>query len=310
MGKIKPTPESIDMFMSYGDKTKDIVNRKLLDIVIGDIYWGVITPAQAMLMLYGLPPPNVKETVSEFKKHFVDKEKMVEKKYSDILEEIAIKYYKEYEHGNVKEVSGKDVDRLLKDSEDFLKRLRELREDIEKEIQKKSFEEIYENVFKIMKALFGNKQEHELIRDYEKEIINRGKANPKYIHTMNELIQLKKDFKNKKTPGKYEFEKIRKDAVYLIEDTIEYVQRKELGLLEKSKVILSLSNGKHAELFLVNPQFLIMENKIKKITTKIEDSSIEELNKALAEHKGNKTKIDNRVLDLLRGFLGDFDIHL
>jgi hypothetical protein len=235
---------------------------------------------------------------------------MVEKKYSDILEEIAIKYYKEYEHGNVKEVSGKDVDRLLKDSEDFLKRLRELREDIEKEIQKKSFEEIYENVFKIMKALFGNKQEHELIRDYEKEIINRGKANPKYIHTMNELIQLKKDFKNKKTPGKYEFEKIRKDAVYLIEDTIEYVQRKELGLLEKSKVILSLSNGKHAELFLVNPQFLIMENKIKKITTKIEDSSIEELNKALAEHKGNKTKIDNRVLDLLRGFLGDFDIHL
>jgi len=28
MGKIKPTPESIDMFMSYGDKTKEIINRK------------------------------------------------------------------------------------------------------------------------------------------------------------------------------------------------------------------------------------------------------------------------------------------
>ena len=288
MGKIKPTPESIDMFMSYGDKTKDIVNRKLLDIVIGDIYWGVITPAQAMLMLYGIPPPNVKETVPEFRRIFIEKEKMIEKKYGDILEEIVMKYYKGYEHGNVKEVSGKEVDKLLKDSEDFLKRLRELREDIEKEIQKKSFEEIYENVFKIMKALFGDKEEPQLIREYEKEIINKAKGNPKYIHTLNELIQLKKDFKNKKTPGKYEFEKIRKNAVYLIEDLIEYNQRKELGLLEKTKVILTFNNNKHAELYLLNPAFLIIENKIKKITT----------------------KIDNRIIDLLRGNLGDFDILL
>ena len=310
MGKIKPTPESIDMFMSYGDKTKDIVNRKLLDIVIGDIYWGVITPAQAMLMLYGIPPPNVKETVPEFRRIFIEKEKMIEKKYGDILEEIVMKYYKGYEHGNVKEVSGKEVDKLLKDSEDFLKRLRELREDIEKEIQKKSFEEIYENVFKIMKALFGDKEEHQLIREYEKEIINKAKGNPKYIHTLNELIQLKKDFKNKKTPGKYEFEKIRKNAVYLIEDLIEYNQRKELGLLEKTKVILTFNNNKHAELYLLNPAFLIIENKIKKITTKIEDSDMNELNKALAEHKGIKTKIDNRIIDLLRGNLGDFDILL
>lgn len=310
MGKIKPTPESIDMFMSYGDKTKDIVNRKLLDIVIGDIYWGVITPAQAMLMLYGIPPPNVKETVPEFRRIFIEKEKMIEKKYGDILEEIVMKYYKGYEHGNVKEVSGKEVDKLLKDSEDFLKRLRELREDIEKEIQKKSFEEIYENVFKIMKALFGDKEEPQLIREYEKEIINKAKGNPKYIHTLNELIQLKKDFKNKKTPGKYEFEKIRKNAVYLIEDLIEYNQRKELGLLEKTKVILTFNNNKHAELYLLNPAFLIIENKIKKITTKIEDSDMNELNKALAEHKGIKTKIDNRIIDLLRGNLGDFDILL
>lgn len=310
MGKIKPTPESIDMFMSYGDKTKDIVNRKLLDIVIGDIYWGVITPAQAMLMLYGLPPPNVKETVSEFRKHFVEKEKMVEKKYADILEEIAIKYYKGYEHGNVKEVSGKDVDRLLKDSEDFLKRLRVLREDIEKEVQKKSFEDIYENIFKLMKSLFGNKTESELVKEFEKEMVNKGKTNPKYIHTLNNLIKLKKEFKEKKSPGKYEFENLRKDAVYMTEDMIEYGQRKELGLLEKSKVLLTFDNNKHGELFLTNPAFLVIENKIKKISNKIEDSDMNELNKALTENRGSKTKIDNRVIDLIRGHLGDFDIHL
>jgi len=309
MGKIKPSPESIDMFMSMGDKTKDIVKRRLLDIVIGDIYWGIITPAQAMLMLYGLPPPTPKETVAEFKRVFVDEEKMVEKKYADILEEIAIKYYKGYEHGKVKEVSGKEVDKLLKDSEDFLKRLRDLREDIEKEIQKKSFEDIYSNVFKILKSLFGDNSENELIRNYEKEIINKAKGNPKYIHTLNQLISFKKAFKEKKAPEKYEFENLRKDSVYLIEDLIEYSQRKDLGLLEKTKVILTFK-GKHAELYLTNPVFLVQENKIMKITDHIENSDANELNHTLSQFRGTKAKLDAKIMDLLRAELGEFDIHI
>jgi uncharacterized protein (UPF0332 family)/predicted nucleotidyltransferase len=308
MGKIKPTPESIDMFMSMGDKTTDIVKRRLLDIVIGDIYWGVITPAQAMLMLYGLPPPNVKETVPEFKRVFVDKEKMLEKKYADILEEIVMKYYKGYEHGKIKEVSGKEVDKLLKDSEDFLKRLKELREDIEKEMLKKSFEEIYSNVFKMLKALFGDKEENELIKNYEKEIINKGKGNPKYLHALNELVEIKKDYKAKKAPTKYAFENLRKDSVYLIGDLIEYAQRKELGLLEKTKVVLTFDD-KHAELFLTKPAFLVFENKIKKITDKIEDSDANEMNSAIAIHKGSRIKIDNQMISLLKQELGDFDIN-
>lgn len=309
MGKIKPSPESIDLFMSMGDKTKEIVQRRLLDIVIGDIYWGVITPSQAMLMLYGLPPPTVKETVNEFRRVFVEKEKMVEKKYADILEEIAIKYYKGYEHGKVKEVSGKEVDKLLKDSQDYLKRLKELREDIEKDMQKKIFDEIYLNVFKMLKAVFGEHGENELIKEFEKELVNKGKANPRYLHTLNELLSFKKDFKDKKIPTKHAFENLRKDSVYLIESLIEYSQRKELGLLEKIKISIS-SNGKHGELFLVNPAFLVFENKVKKITDKITDSDNNELNKALSEHKGHKVKIDNHMMDLLRAELGEFELHL
>jgi len=309
MGKIKPSPESIDMFMSMGDKTKDIVKRRLLDIVIGDIYWGVITPSQALLMLYGLPPTNVYETVKEMKRVFVDNEKMLEKKYSDILEEIAIKYYKGYEHGKIKEVSGKEVDKLLKDSEDYLKRLKELREDIEKEIQKKTFKEIYNNVFKLLASLFGEKSENELIKEYERDIVNKGKGNPRYLHTLNEIMNIKKDFANKKAPTKYVFESLRKDSVYLIDSMIEYGQRKELGLMEKTKVVLTFKD-KHAELFLTNPAFLVIENKIKKIADKIEDSNANEMDKALAEHRSARVKINNHMMNLLRAELGDFDIHL
>ena len=149
MGKLKPSPEAIDMFMSMGDKTTSRAKKALLDIVVHDIYWGVISPSQAMLMLYGLPPPTTKETVSEMKRVFVDKEKLLEKKYWDMLYEIVIKFYKGYEHGEIKEVSGKDVDRLMKNTEDYLKRLKELREDIEKRMMEKTFEEIYNDVFKL-----------------------------------------------------------------------------------------------------------------------------------------------------------------
>jgi len=310
MGKIKPSPESIDMFMSMGDRTGEIVKRKLLDIVIGDIYWGVVTPSQALLMLYGIPPTNVKETVAEMKRIFVDKEKMLEKKYTDILEEILIKYYKGYEYKKIKEVSGKEVDKLLKDSEDYLKRLKELREEIEKRMMEKTFEEIYTNTFEVLKNLFGKKAENVLVKEYEKEIVKKAKGNSKYIHTLNNLIDMKKKYKSKKAPTKNVFEILRKDSVYLIQELIEYAQRKELGLLQKTKVVLTYK-GKHAELFLTKPAFLVIDGKeIKKITDKIEKSDINEMDSVLANYKGNKTKIDSDIIKILEKELGNFDINL
>jgi uncharacterized protein (UPF0332 family) len=310
MGKIKPSPESIDMFMSAGDKTKEIIKRRFIDIVVNDIYWGVSMPTQGLLMLYGIPPTNAYETVKEFKRIFVDKEKLVEKRYSDILEKVIIKYYKGIDHDKIKEVSGKEIDELLKDSEDYLKRLKELRVEIEKRMMKKTFEEIYTNVFNIMKSLFGEKKQEELIRNFEKEIINKGKGDPRFLHTLNELINIKKKYKIKKVPNLLEFERIRKDSVYLIEALIEYGQRKELGLLKKTKIVLTYKD-KHADLFLTNPAFLVINEKnIKKITNKIEESNINELNQTLANFKGQRIVIDAKVMRLLKKELGEYDICL
>jgi len=309
MGKIKPSPEAIDGYMSVGEKTHEIAKRKLLDIVMGDIFYGVSMPTQGLLMLYGLPPTNIPETVREFKRIFVDKEKLIEKKYADILEEIMIKYFKGYEHEKVKQVSGKEVDKLLKNSEDFLKRLKELRKEIEKRMMQKSFEEIYKNVFKMMKALFGDKADASLIREYEKEIVNKGKGNPKFLHILNELIDMKRKYKTKKAPNLLEFESLRKDSVYLIDSLIEYAQRKELGLIEKTKVTIT-HGDKYSDLFLTKPAFLVSGNEIKKIGNKIEDSNANELNQVLANHKGQRIRMDAKMIALLKQELGDFDICL
>jgi len=177
-------------------------------------------------------------------------------------------------------------------------------------MQRKTFEEINNNVFKMMKSIFGDKSETELINEYEKEILNKGKGNPKFLHTLNEIITIRKDYKNKKLPTKYAFESLRKDSVYLIESLIEFAQRRDLGLLEKTKVLLTFRD-KHAELYLTNPAFLIYENKIRKITNdKIEDSTTNEFNNVLSSNKGHRVKIDSEMLNLLKKELGEFNINL
>jgi predicted nucleotidyltransferase/uncharacterized protein (UPF0332 family) len=227
MGKLKPSPEAIDMFMSMGDKTIKRAKATLLDIVVQDIFYGVSTPSQALLMLYGLPPPNVKETVKEMKRVFVDKEKMLEKKYIDILEEIMIKYYKGYEHDRVKEVSGKDVDRLLKNVEDYIKRMKELREEIDKRAQEKIIEQIYKDTFELLKEMIGKKSQEKLVEKFEKNFVRKAKFPPQDLRILKDIIIAKKQFKKGKL-NSHAVNDARKNASILINDLIEYNQRCEL----------------------------------------------------------------------------------
>jgi len=311
MGKITPSPEAIDKFMSMGEKTKDIVNRRMIDAMV-DIFWSVSTPSQALLMLYGLPPPNVKETVREMRRIFVEEEKMLEKKYIDILEKIAIKYWKGYEHGEIKEISGKEIDELLKDAEDYTKRLEGLRDQIEKRAQERVLSQTYSNVFKLLQNLFGKKPENQLVKDFERELVQKGKADPKNLHILHELINAKEKFKSKKKPSRYEIEDIRKNTSYLINSLIEYGQRCELHEIKKMqiRVVYGKEKNKHADLFLSNPPMILADGKIKKvIESGIVDATQEELDKAIFEQKHkHPEKITEKLLSILKKELGDFDL--
>ena len=226
MGKLKPSPEAIDMFMSMGDKTVKRAKMALLDIVIQDIYWGITTPSQALLMLYGLPPPAPKHLVAEMKKIFVDKEKILEKKYINILENV-VGIYKDYEHEKIKEIKGVEVDKLIKDTEDYLKRLKELREQIEKRTSEKTIEQIYADIFSILKGMLKNKTQSAMIEEFDKVLVKKGKMSPQDLRILKAIVVARADFKK----GKLNVHKVddaRKSASILINDLIEYNQRCEL----------------------------------------------------------------------------------
>ena len=306
MGKIKPSPEAIDMFMSMGDKTDKTVNRRMIDSMI-DIYWGVLTPAQALLMLYGLPPPTHKATPEIFKEIFQTKEKLIEGKYVKTLEK-AVRLFKDYEHEKLKEISGAEIDKLKKESEDYIKRLKQLREEIEKSADKRKVEELDKEVFKLLENLFGKKPKSQLIEIFEKELVKKGKMSSRMLTVLKDIDKVTREHKKGKLK-KGEIETARKDGAILINHLIDYGQRCDLVAIEKSRMRISF-NGKIAELIVTEKgAFLIQGAEIKKITGKIEDSTIKEFNEAMTSQKDKmETKINPKIFSIMEKEIGKFEI--
>lgn len=314
MGKLKPSPEAIDMFMSMGDKTAQRAKMALLDIVIRDLYWGVLTPTQAIIMLYGLPPPTTKEAPKVLKEVFVDKEKMLEKKYSDFFSKV-IQIYKDFEHEKIKEIKGAELDKLIEGSEEYLKRLKELKEQIEKHAQEKTIEQIHQDLVSLLESVTGKKLPAAQIEEFEENFIKSGKFSQQHLRILKDVLSAKTDFKK----GKLDSQKVddaRKNASILINDLIEYTQRCDLVNLEKGRLRLKFKKeGKEhtAELLSADGKtFLFVEKNIRKIdhaAHKVENSTMEEVTEAVEKQKSKKALVlSPHIFELIKKELGDYEI--
>ena len=152
MGRIKPSSEAIDLQMDLGEKLLERTRGKLLSVVGEDLYYAMLNPAQAALMLYGLNPPTPKETINLLREIFVQKEKILEEKYVKNLEEIR-KYYKDIEHGTVKDVKGAEIDRLLKGANEYLQRIKKLFTVLETRFDTKKMKDVADEVESSAKEL-------------------------------------------------------------------------------------------------------------------------------------------------------------
>ncbi len=309
MGKLKPSPEAIDMFMSMGDGVIPRSKRTLLSDIFTNIFWGVTTPAQAMVMLNGSPPPNAKkELIREFKKQFLDT-KMLEKKYIDFLEKV-VQTWRDYEHEKIKEISGKEIDDLLKQTEDFLERLKKLREQIEKKYQQNTIEQVYQDVTELLKTMMGKKTQEKYLETFDKEYVKKGKFGRQHLRMLKDIFEVNSKFKRTKMDS-HKVDRARRDADILIKDLVEYNQRLDLLSLEKSKMKLKFKSGSAELLSTDEASFFFMNNSVKKITDKIQDSTMEEVSKAIAKQRGKMDVVMNsKVFDLIKKQFGDFEIIL
>jgi predicted nucleotidyltransferase len=307
MGKIKPSPEAVDTFMKYGDQNESLVKRRLMDAMI-DIYWGVITPTQALMMLAGHAPPVPKTMVQEVKQVFIDKEKIMGMKELKILEKV-VKMYKDYEHGKLTSVSGEEIDTLLKESKHYDTKLKELRKKLETRMIEHTAEAVHKEVFELLTSLFGTKAKNGLISSFETNLVKQGKMQKRFLPVLKEVSKLD-DKKFVKKLDQNSIDVIRRDSGDLINALVEFAQRKEIAAIEKG--IFKVSYGeKFAELVLTDAGvFFIDQGAVKKVTSSgLHASKPEELDEAMKTIKDRKAlKLSWHVLESLKKAIGDFEI--
>ena len=301
MGKIKPSTEAIDLFMSTGEQMVTRVKQTMKDIIEKDVYWATLTPAQAALMLYGIPPPTPKETIDLLEEIFVKKEKMLEKKYVDILRTIR-KYYKGIEHGDIKEVTGKEVDDLLAKAKDYLKRIRRLFTDIELKKEKESMIDIYETIMSIIRDVLRlegieKATDASIVNLFENELIATGKVPQKFLRIFKDVLKAKKDYEADKLT-KTEIGKVKKDSGELIKFLVEYVQRKRGRELERARI--RVKSGKtYGEILLLDDVAFIIHDI---------DKSDKEVSKAKIKEDGSLDTLEKSSLEEMEKYLIDLKI--
>lgn len=298
MGRIKPSAEAIEMYLSSGEQLIKRIQFKLNDIGIEDLFYSLLTPSQAALMMYGVPPPTPKETPELMREIFVQKEKLIEESFLKTLEQV-IKIRKDVEHGTKKNVSGKEIDELLDNAEKYLVRLKKLFSEIEKKKQEDSIVHIYDTSLSLVRDVLKTEdvtkvENDELVKTFKNVLVSTGKIPEKLLRSLESIIKAKKDYDTKKLT-KIEVQNISKSAGAFIKDMIEYMQRKRGRELDRARVRVKFGD-KYGDVVLFDKDAFIIEESengektVQKATvtkegglTGIRKSSYEEYEKAIAD---------------------------
>jgi len=320
MGKIKPSAEAIDMFMGSGEQMLERVHERIKDIGMEDIFYALLTPSQAAIMLYGMAPPTPRETPEVMENIFVKNEKIFEQKYVEILRK-TIQVRKDIEHGTKKLLSGKELDELLTNAEDYLKRIKKLFSQIEEMKEKESIVHIYETIVTVVRDVMKMEgvervKDVEMINLFEHEMISLGKIPERYLRILKDVMKGKKDYDEKKLT-KQEVDKIRKDSGEFIKFLVEYMQRKRGRELERTKIRVKHGETYGEVILLDKIAFIIhdIDHEEKEISKApinddgsigtTEKSSVEELEKHLAKIDiPQKVFIKSLIFDDLKEIFG------
>ncbi len=320
MGRIKPSREAIDLFMSSGDQSLKRVKKKLKEMGMEDTYYAILTPSQAAIMLYGVPPPTPRETPEVMEDIFVKKEKLLEAKYVKILKD-TVKLRKDIEHGTKKDLSGAELDTYVKNAESYLERIKELFKSIEEKHNTKSILYLYDEVITIIRDVLKSEgiekaEDKEVIKLFEDELISTGKVPARYLRDLNEIVEAKQKH-DANTLNKTDIEKARKGSTGVIRFLIEHLQRKRGRELEKTRIRVK-HGEKYGEVVLLEDHAFVIhdidakDQKIEKAKINpdgslgpLELSNLEEFEKHLAKIKfPKKVFIKEPIFEDLKNIFG------
>lgn len=262
MGRVKPSPEAIDMFMHTGDQMLERVKMKIKEIGMEDFFWATLTPSQAALMLYGLPPPTPKETPAVLREIFVKKEKLLEDKYVKILEKVLITR-KQMEHGTKKDMTGKELDELYDSSKDYLERMKKLFSDLENLREKNEMVNSFDRIITALRDVLimegvESVKDSELLGMYNSKLIETGKISAETLRNLKYVFNAKKNYDTGKIT-KAQTSKTIKQSKEIVKDVVEYIQRQRSKDLEKARIRVKYGD-KYGEIIMLKEKVFIISD--------------------------------------------------
>jgi uncharacterized protein (UPF0332 family)/predicted nucleotidyltransferase len=125
-GRIRPSQEAVWNYYYKSPETLQASKFKMISAVM-DLYWAVIDASHAALMRMNEIPPSPGHVAEMVKAKLIDT-KLIEKKYADVSK----KFYdlsKKIEYREIKEISGSEYDKLYKEAEEYISRMRKFIEE-------------------------------------------------------------------------------------------------------------------------------------------------------------------------------------
>ncbi len=320
MGKVKPSPEAIDMYKATGDQMVQRIQFKMNEIAMEDSFWATFTPSQAAIMLYGLPPPTPKETPEVMREIFVKKEKLLEDEYVKMLEKI-LKTRKDMEHFVKKDVTGKELDELFDIVKKYLKRLNTLFTQITDLKEKEDVQHVWDSTVTVVRDIL-KLEGHEKVSDeamvklFETEVIHRGIIPEKYLRILKTVEKAKRDFDKGKLTTTVA-QKVKKESRELLKFLVEHIQRKRGRELERARIRVKHGNRYGEVLLLEKEAFIIhdLDAEQREITKakitkegglgQLTQSNLEEMEQALANLKiPPKAFLKEKIFEDLKSVFG------
>lgn len=238
LGKFPLTKEAalmrIENVQDYIERAKKMKAR----IVAVDVYHTILDSVQGLLMYLGINPPAPKLTAKYAREHLV-KTGFLEEKDADLIEEV-VKFYKAVDHGDIKEISGKELDEWIKKAEEFYKKVQKIFAALDAKQKEKDVKEAYEFMIKSIVAYLSSinklpEDPKDLPEAFEKEIIKKGIIPEFYREVFRKIIEMRKLVEEKK------FSEISDRELNL---TKEYIRRFGLRMKDLIKKAEEVSEKK------------------------------------------------------------------
>lgn len=140
-GLIQPSKEAVDKHLRIANKLIEKTERTMLKKLTKNLHLAAVSSAQAVLMEMGYRPPTQKE-VPEFVDKYLVEEGKLEKKYSEMADEL-VYLYKDVEHDRRKEITGKELDEFLEKGKEFVEKMKTMLDDLREEEGEEKMYEIF-----------------------------------------------------------------------------------------------------------------------------------------------------------------------